>query len=86
MTLCAPKFEFGTLSPEDEATVFNLTQRVLFADWVIGYAQVILKDEQFKFVKDNFEKQWHILSGKITMRIIFPLKLDILESTRCQKC
>ena len=50
MTLCAPKFEFGTLSPEDEATVFNLTQRVLFADWVIGYAQVVLKDEQFKFV------------------------------------
>ena len=58
MTLCAPKFEFGTLSPEDEATVFNLTQRVLFADWVIGYAQVVLKDEQFKFVKDNFDKQW----------------------------
>lgn len=58
MTMCAPNFEFGTLSPEDEAAVFNLTQRVLFADWVIGYAQVILKDKQFNFVKDNFDKQW----------------------------
>ena len=46
------------LAKNEESAIFNLTRQMIFADWVIGYAKVVMQDDQFNKIKDQFDRQW----------------------------